>query len=206
MKISKIQKSQPVEAYRAGRLILETLYGFGTYLTGLGSNERAEQVLSRYFQLPRNRYSYQYAYTAYMQEQIAGLLVAFPGKLFTSLNINTYLQMVRVYSLLEIGEFVRRTLILHDEEEVEKNEFYIAHLAASADFRRKGIGLALLEFAQNNARENQFEILSLMAECENRPALALYEKFGFKVVKTYHHPHQIPLTGSCGYVKMIKEI
>jgi ribosomal protein S18 acetylase RimI-like enzyme len=111
-----------------------------------------------------------------------------------------------VYSFGEICEFFRRTIILRDEEEVDRDELYIAHLSVSPEFQRRGIGRALLEFAEKQAREQGIEKLSLLAEQENLNAITLYQHFGFRIVKTYEHPHQIPLTGSPAYVKMIKEL
>jgi ribosomal protein S18 acetylase RimI-like enzyme len=68
------------------------------------------------------------------------------------------------------------------------------------------LGKLLLEHAQNLALQNGLRKVSLLAELENTGAIALYERFGFTTVKTYTHPHQIPLTGSPGYVKMIKTL
>jgi hypothetical protein len=63
---------------RTGRvLILDTLYGFGTYMTGLGSRERGEKVMSDYFRLPGNRFSYEFTYIASVDDKVAGLLVVF---------------------------------------------------------------------------------------------------------------------------------
>lgn len=191
---------------RAGELLMATLYGFGVYQTGLGSAERGCQVLSDYFRLPGNRFSYQYAYWAAVDGQPAALLLAFPGAQFNRLNRKTFMQMLRVYSLGETLEFFRRAWILKDEEEVGRDEFYIAHLAVRDDYRRRGLGKQLLAHAEKLARQNHLRKVSLLAELENTGALALYEGWGFTCVKTYRHPHQMPLTGSPGYVKMVKEL
>ena len=185
---------------------METLYGFGVYQTGLGSAERGRRALAAYFSLPGNRFSYEYSYLACVDDEPAALLLAFPGERFGRLNRRTFWQMLRVYSLTEVVEFFRRALILKDEEEVARDEFYVAHLAVRADFRRRGLGKLLLERASELALQNDLRKVSLLAELENTGAIALYERFGFTTVKTYTHPHQIPLTGSPGYVKMIKTL
>ena len=185
---------------------METLYGFGVYQCGLGSAERGRQALSAYFSMPANRFSYEFAHLATVDNKPAALLLAFPGKLFGRVNRKTLRQMLRVYSLPEVLEFFRRALILKDEEEVERHEFYVAHLAVCADFRRMGLGKLLLEYAQKLALRSGLHKLSLLAELENSGAIALYKRFGFTTVKTYTHPHQLPLTGSPGYVKMIKDL
>ncbi len=116
------------------------------------------------------------------------------------------MQMLRVYSAGETLEFFRRAWILKDEEEVENDEFYVAHLAVCEAFRRRGLARRLLTYAEELAGQNNLPKVSLLADLDNTGAIALYESFGFTCVKTYSHPHQLPLTGSPGYVKMVKKI
>jgi ribosomal protein S18 acetylase RimI-like enzyme len=201
-----IRKAQICQAEQAGELLMDTLYGFGTYMTGLGSRERGIKALSDYFRLPGNRFSYQYSYIATVDEETAGLLLIFPGSMFTKLSNIMLRQMLKVYSFGEILETIRRSVVLRDEEEVQKDELYIAHLSVFPKFQRRGIGQALLDFAEKKALESGIRKLSLMAESENAGAIRLYRKFGFQVVKTFEHPHQIPLTGSPAYVRMVKEL
>ncbi|MDK2981897.1 MAG: hypothetical protein PWQ55_2244 [Chloroflexota bacterium] len=202
----EILPASPQHAPLAGELLMATLYGFGVYQTGLGSAERGCQALSDYFRLTGNRFSYQYAHLAIVDGQPAALLLAFPGAQFNRLNRKTFMQMLRVYSLSETLEFFRRAWILKDEEEVGRDEFYIAHLAVGEAYRRRGLGKQLLAHAEKLARQKHLSSVSLLAELENTGALALYEGWGFTCVKTYRHPHQMPLTGSPGYVKMVKKL
>lgn len=48
------------------------------------------------------------------------------------------------------------------------------------DFRRDGIGLTLLEYILQKAREMNFKIVSLTVFGDNKPAISLYKKMGFK--------------------------
>ena len=201
-----IRNAEAGDRVWVGEMLLETLYGFGTYLTGLGSSQRGAEVLRDYFNLPSNRFSYQFSFIAKQNDENAGLLVSFPGKALDRASWVTSLQMFRVYSLREVFEYLRRTNALKDEEEVKKDEYYIAHLAVDPAYRRNGIGLALLKFAEQKALENDIHKLSLMAESSNFSARALYTKFGFEVVREFVHPNQLPLTGSAGYVRMVKNI
>ena len=203
---SNVHPAGPQNADLAGELLMETLYGFGVYQNGLGSAERGRKVLSDYFRLPGNRFSYQLSHLAYVDGKPAALLLAFPGRLFGRVTRRTFWQMLRVYSPAEVVEFFRRAWILKDEEEVARDEFYVAHLAVCADFRRKGLGQLLLKHANELALQSGLHKVSLLAELENTGAIALYKRFGFTTVKTYTHPHQLPLTGSPGYVKMVKDL
>ena len=72
-----------------------------------------------------------------------------------------------------------------NEENIPNDELYIGHLAVTEKFRRQGIGLKLLEHAEEKAREKGLPKLSLLTEIENSAARALYEKYGFRLNRHY---------------------
>ena len=202
----EFRKAEREDCVWAGERLLETLYGFGPYLMGMGDQDRASKALSDYFYLRDNRFSYQFAYIAEVAGKPAGLLLNFPGLKLLRANLFTSVQMFSVYRLAEIAEHVWRMIKLRDEEEVGKDELYIAHLAVSPQYRQQGIGHKMLEYAQKLTLDEGMKKLALMAEIDNDGAIALYKRFGFSVIKEFIHPHQVPLTGSHGYVRMVKEI
>jgi len=202
----EIRKAQPGDHLLGAELILETLYGFGPYLMGLGDNRRALSAMQAYFRYPTNRFSYRFSYIALVDGKIAGLLLVLAGKSMPAVLTATSFQMFKVYKMKEVFQFLKRAIILRDEEDVRRDEMYIAHLAVVAQYRRRGIGQVLLDLAEKCARESGLKKLSLMAELDNTPAISLYQKYGYHITKKFMHPHQIPLTGSHGYVKMIKDL
>ena len=56
------------------------------------------------------------------------------------------------------------------------------NLCVSPDYRRQGIGEKLTLELERQLRENQVECLTLEVRVSNAPAIALYEKLGFKQV------------------------
>jgi ribosomal-protein-alanine N-acetyltransferase len=60
------------------------------------------------------------------------------------------------------------------------NEAHISTIAVHTDFQRRGIGAHLLQFAIDIARHHGAEVVALEVREGNRPALALYRKFGFQ--------------------------
>lgn len=60
------------------------------------------------------------------------------------------------------------------------DECYIANIAVSPAFRRRGYGLALVENALTVAREKCCSFISLEVRVSNKSAIALYEKCGFE--------------------------
>ena len=68
------------------------------------------------------------------------------------------------------------------------------NLAVSPDYRRQGIGQALVEALVEYLRENKVLALLLEVRVSNTPAIALYESLGFVQVgrrpKYYHNPRE----------------
>ncbi|MBR5452416.1 MAG: ribosomal protein S18-alanine N-acetyltransferase [Clostridia bacterium] len=72
------------------------------------------------------------------------------------------------------------------------DEGYISNVAVTNSARGKGIGSALLQKLDEYAKENGIRTISLEVRPSNAPAIALYEKFGYKQVgrrkNFYSHP------------------
>ncbi|MFC1723991.1 ribosomal protein S18-alanine N-acetyltransferase [candidate division KSB1 bacterium] len=64
------------------------------------------------------------------------------------------------------------------------NEYHIGNFAVIEDFRRKGIGSYLLKLIIEKGRELGANFFYLEVRKSNKPAINLYEKFGFKVIGT----------------------
>ena len=62
---------------------------------------------------------------------------------------------------------------------------HIISIAVSPEMRRKGIGTALMKAAIKSLREEyNVDEIYLEVRVSNNPAISLYKKLGFKVVKT----------------------
>ena len=68
------------------------------------------------------------------------------------------------------------------------------NLAVSPDYRRQGIGQALVNALVEQLRENKVIALLLEVRVSNAPAIALYENLGFEQVgrrpQYYHNPRE----------------
>lgn len=60
------------------------------------------------------------------------------------------------------------------------DEGYITNIAVTKKERKKGVGTALLERVFAEARDNNLSFISLEVRENNKKAISLYEKFGFK--------------------------
>ena len=68
------------------------------------------------------------------------------------------------------------------------------NLAVSPDYRRQGIGQALVNALVEHLQKNRVIALLLEVRVSNAPAIALYESLGFELVgrrpKYYHNPRE----------------
>lgn len=80
-------------------------------------------------------------------------------------------------------------------------EGQITNIATSPDYRRRGLGAAVLAALLEKARELGLTEISLEARESNTPAIALYEKFGFFVAgkrpRFYTDPVETALVMLC---------
>ena len=59
-------------------------------------------------------------------------------------------------------------------------EGFVTNVAVFPEFRRQGVAALLLSAAQSLCRERGIERLALEVRASNAPAIALYERFGFR--------------------------
>ena len=62
------------------------------------------------------------------------------------------------------------------------DEGYISNVAVRPDCRRRGVADALLDALERRARALMLSFLTLEVRAHNAPAVALYEKHGYRVV------------------------
>ena len=62
----------------------------------------------------------------------------------------------------------------------DRNEFYVDDVCVHSDFRRRGIGRALMEACMRVAKENNCYNMELGVYSFNKEAIALYESIGMK--------------------------
>lgn len=60
------------------------------------------------------------------------------------------------------------------------DEAHITNIAVAPDFRRKKIGEVLLANMIDFCRKNEIKYITLEVRVSNKPAIGLYEKYGFK--------------------------
>jgi ribosomal-protein-alanine N-acetyltransferase len=76
-------------------------------------------------------------------------------------------------------------------------------IAVHPEHRRKGIGTALLNHCLEILKEKKIIDVCLNVEMTRKPAIALYEKFGFKITKTIHMDYEDDLSDDAFHVMQL---
>jgi ribosomal protein S18 acetylase RimI-like enzyme len=65
------------------------------------------------------------------------------------------------------------------DEVTGQDQGFVAYMAVEPAYRSRGVGAALLDAAENEARRRGLPYMALMVTEENAPARALYERAGY---------------------------
>ena len=76
----------------------------------------------------------------------------------------------------------------------------IMKMAVDPEYRRKGIATALLNQVLQILKEKKIIDVCLNVEIIRKPAIALYEKFGFKIMQTIHLDYEDDLADDAFYI------
>ena len=164
-------------------LILNAIHDLANMLTGENEKEKILKTLDSFVFMDVNRLSYKNTYTYDIEDELAGLIIAYDSNKVSQLDspILKHLESKNIF------------LEAFDKECFE-DEFYIDTLSVFEKFQGRGIAKELLAFIYDKARELGFKKVSLIVDVDNLKALNLYEKMGFEkntileVSKhNYHH-------------------
>lgn len=201
-----IRAAQIDDAPTAAELILETMEGYGEVMLGLDNRARAVKVIAGFFKKDNNRFSYRLTYLAEVGDRTAGLLLVFPGRDTFKLALPMSWQILSFYNPWELLRLAVRAPMAADGEETRPDEFYVSHLAVLPEFRRQGVGRALLGHADALGRACGLAKCSLCVDIDNPNAQQLYLSQGYQIVKTVNTPWLKNRLHTRGYHRMIKPL
>jgi len=116
-----------------------------------------------------DNFSYRNAYLALVNKEVAGMLLAY--RLPESEDAE---------NLKDFPEFIRPLIEL---EQCVPGSFYINMLATYPEYRGKGIGTQLMGIADKLAAEAGCTIISVEVFEQNRGALRLYQRLGYRIAE-----------------------
>lgn len=128
-----------------------------------------------------NSYGHENIYVATGEDdRLYGLVLTFQGKEENLKNdFKTYFRTLDLgdamkFMLLDIVDSIFLT-------NLKREDYYLAAVAVASDYRGKGIGTFILEKSLELAREKRSERVVLDVDIDNKGALKMYKRFGFKV-------------------------
>lgn len=83
------------------------------------------------------------------------------------------------------GKMAGFVAIRHDVDG-DNRLLYLSSLYVDTAFRGKGVGRALMAFVEAEAKKHHEQGINLQAIVTNKPAIALYEKFGFVPMSIFY--------------------
>jgi ribosomal protein S18 acetylase RimI-like enzyme len=75
----------------------------------------------------------------------------------------------------------------------QPNEVFVCRLVVHPDSFRRGIGSALIRYAEAQARTTRAAFIKVNAAIRNQPALALYRKLGFQSTREHTTPDGVDM-------------
>jgi ribosomal protein S18 acetylase RimI-like enzyme len=157
--------------------------GISSILTGSEHEPEILTILAQFFQAENNRLSYHNALVAEEEQHVVGTIVTYYGRDDVHLDRPIIEHLQRLVHNAEVGL----------DKEADDDEYYIDTLSVSPEHAGRGIGSALMQAAEQRARQLQHKKIALNVDEENERAFRLYKHLGYqteKIVYLYGHPYQ----------------
>lgn len=168
-----IRPAQKSDYSQVAPLIVQAMEDLAMKFTQSSDLEKAIPVFEYFFQQKGNQYSYENTLIFEENGEIIGSITGYDGSKLDELRTPFLEHLLNEFGFTQIPE-----------DETEAGEFYLDTVSVSKNHQGKGIGRKLIEAMIQNAQEKGFDKVGLLVDIENPSAKKLYERIGFKVVKT----------------------
>jgi ribosomal protein S18 acetylase RimI-like enzyme len=149
----------------------------------VGDRPTALRALEACYRSERTEFAHRFGLLAEADGEVAGVVIAFPGRLYQSLKLGTGVTLARAAGARHAAGVVQRERVLSRLlPGVDHRFLYVSTLAVAPKHRRQGIATALTERVLAGAERLGLGV-SLDTAIGEAPQ-QLYEKLGFKVVST----------------------
>ena len=172
-----IRKGKPEDAQDFSRLILFAAPTFAPSLFGSG----VRNLMKNLFQNTRNHFSFEHSYFIEMDDEIAGMALAYNYKQKKEENIHIGLLLLKY---MRWSFFTHLPYLLKSEHivgQITENECYISDMGVYPKFRGLGLGTKLFGLIEEETRKTGSKRIILDAEIDNKEAIKLYERLGYKI-------------------------
>src|SRR5579859_4359640 len=169
-----IRPARPSDFHAAARLIQVV---FDMLSGHFAPAEQQEDDPARYawledwFQQENNRFSYQQVLVKEVEGQVVGVILIYHGSEAEALDrpLNERLRRLRNDPTFTL------------DREAEPDEFYIDTLSVAPTFSGRGYGTALIQAAEQKARELHHTKIAINVDHDNERAYRLYHRLGTRL-------------------------
>lgn len=178
----------------------------GQEAIGIAGNEALARRFGLAFVRLECRHDWHITTLAERDGSVVGVLQAAGNLPQMNVTFALAVLVVRTFNPLRLPGFLRRQRA-RDRVQMRRpaGAYYIAELDVDPRYRNQGIGGALLDYAEEEARAGGFARMGLATTMVN-PARRLYERHGFVVVETRTDRDYERYTGIPGRLLMAKEL
>jgi ribosomal protein S18 acetylase RimI-like enzyme len=197
-----IRRATPDDTER----IAEIIHGVpGQEATAIaGCEEAAREFGMAMVRTPGSGFGWENSVVAQAGGWVIGVLQPGTGGDF-KITPSLALLALRILGVSVIAALPRLRARMRVDVEHPEDAYQIAELHVDSSFRNRGIGGALLGYAEKDARAGGFANMSLSTTTIN-PARHLYERHGFRVIETRTDAAYERYTGIAGRHLMVKEL
>ena len=173
-----------------------------------GSVQLARALGYALVRLPGTPQGWEHTVLAALNEEPVGVLQASGGHLGVTSFVTpgVVLQLMRIFGAFKLlrglPRIWARARLNFDHQ---PGAYAVNELHVDSRYRNRGIGGALLDYAEEEARQDGYGRMSLSTTTIN-PARRLYERHGFRVVETRTDRQYEKYTGIAGRHLMVKEL
>lgn len=199
-----LRPAAPADAALAVALIRLSMGAEMDWLFGQEPDLTADDVMTALYLRPGNRFSWQVCQIAEVEGQLAGLLLAYPGRNLPVLEVVTAWQLLWICGLAATWRIILRQRAYGNLLEARCDEFYLSNFGVLPEFQGRGLGGWLLQQMDAQARRAGLHKCSLLVARDN-PALRLYQRHGYHIERTY--TFSTPEIGhGVGFYRMVKAL
>lgn len=175
---AELRRARPTDAPAAAPLILEAAASLKLIF---GDRPETLRAIAAAYRADRTELSHRFGMVA-QRDGLAGLVIAFPGRMFGSLKLGTGVVLARAAGTRHVAELVKRGRVLDRlVPRPPRDVLYVSVLTVAPGARRTGVATALLDRVRGAAAHLGLRVC-LDVGLENDAAIALYEGLGFRRV------------------------
>ena len=168
-----IRQADITDANAIAPLIYDAIGDIANNLTGQDTLPEVLASLAQFVTETANRHSYLNTFVAEQNDEVLGIVVLYDGQLGYDLD-----------RLLE-AQLAKKKLYITLDVEAHMDEYYIDTICVAKKARGLGIGTKLLQFAEQQGKQQGYDKISLNVEFEKQDARRLYERIGYKTTEPW---------------------